>query len=116
MINQPVICVCFQLFVRVYGSDNSSKSILVDEEMTVGQVVDILVAKNHVHPHLNWGVVEHMTDLHMGTSQLVSFWRLLWVMVCVGVCCGCVHMCLCVCVCEGVCLRVCVCMGDGVRG
>ena len=46
--------------------DGSSKSILVDEQMSVAQVCDILVAKNHGTPNLNWAVTEHMPELYMG--------------------------------------------------
>ena len=59
----------FQLFVRAYTDDGSSKSILVDEKMTVAQVVDILLAKNHFTPNLNWSVVESMPDLYMGECE-----------------------------------------------
>ena len=50
----------------MYTDDGSSKSILVDEKMTVAQVVDMLLAKNHFTPNLNWSIVESMPDLYMG--------------------------------------------------
>ena len=65
--------IAFQLFVRAYTADGSSKSILVDESMTVAEVSDILVAKNHAHPSVHWSVIEHMPDLHMGKLTLLFF-------------------------------------------
>ena len=56
----------FQLFVRAYTADGGSKSILVDEKMTVAQVCDILVAKNHVTPTVHWAVIEQLPELYMG--------------------------------------------------
>ena len=53
----------------MYTDDGSSKSILVDEKMTVAQVVDILLAKNHFTPNLNWAMVESMPDLYMGKFE-----------------------------------------------
>ena len=55
-----------QLFVRAHTTDGSSKSILVDESMTVGQVCDTLVAKNHAMPHVKWSLVEQIPELYMG--------------------------------------------------
>ncbi|XP_013421520.1 ras-associated and pleckstrin homology domains-containing protein 1 isoform X2 [Lingula anatina] len=54
-----------KLFVQAHAADGSSKTILVDEKMTCGQVVNMLIAKNHCKPNLNWAVVERMPDLLM---------------------------------------------------
>ncbi|XP_050418262.1 ras-associated and pleckstrin homology domains-containing protein 1 isoform X3 [Patella vulgata] len=54
-----------KLFVRVFAEDGSSKSILVDEKMTVGQVTGVLADKNHICLNSNLAVIEHMPDLFM---------------------------------------------------
>ncbi|ESP00750.1 hypothetical protein LOTGIDRAFT_140588, partial [Lottia gigantea] len=54
-----------KLFVRVFATDGSSKSILVDEKMTVGQVTGLLADKNHIPLNTNLAVIEHMPDLFM---------------------------------------------------
>ena len=55
-----------QLFGRAHTSAGSSKSIRVDEKMTVGQVCDTLVAKNHAMPSVKWTLVEQIPELYMG--------------------------------------------------
>ncbi|KAJ8314038.1 hypothetical protein KUTeg_008599 [Tegillarca granosa] len=54
-----------KLFVRAFAKDGSSKSILVDEKMLIGQVCTMLADKNHVRINSKLAVVEHMPDLHM---------------------------------------------------
>ena len=57
-----------QLFVRAHTVDGSSRSVLVDETMTVADVIDALVAKNHVTHNADWAIVERIPDLFMGES------------------------------------------------
>ena len=59
--------LALQLFVRAHTADGGSKSILVDETMTVAETVEKLVAKNHFEPNMNWAIVEHLSELCMGT-------------------------------------------------
>lgn len=54
-----------KLFVRAFAKDGSSKSILVDEKMAIGQVCSILADKNHVRLNAKLAVIEHMPDLFM---------------------------------------------------
>ncbi|XP_046580420.1 ras-associated and pleckstrin homology domains-containing protein 1-like isoform X2 [Haliotis rubra] len=54
-----------KLFVRAFAKDGSSKSILVDEKMAVGQVASVLADKNHMKLNTNLTVIEHMPDLLM---------------------------------------------------
>ena len=58
----------FQLFVRAFAADGSSKSIMVDEKMTIGLVISILADKNHVRLNPDLAVIEHMPELYMGKS------------------------------------------------
>ncbi|ELU17841.1 hypothetical protein CAPTEDRAFT_194980 [Capitella teleta] len=57
-----------KLFVRAHTTDGSSKSILVDEEMTVAEIVEMLISKNHATPSVKWSIVEQLPDLHMGPN------------------------------------------------
>ncbi|XP_074658585.1 uncharacterized protein LOC141911509 isoform X2 [Tubulanus polymorphus] len=54
-----------KLFVRAYTPDGSSKSILVDETMTVRKVWQILTDKNHWKPNVNLAVIEQLPALYM---------------------------------------------------
>eukprot|EP00095_Tigriopus_kingsejongensis_P009317 maker-scaffold320_size207635-snap-gene-1.17 protein:Tk09317 transcript:maker-scaffold320_size207635-snap-gene-1.17-mRNA-1 annotation:"amyloid beta protein-binding member 1interacting" len=54
-----------KIFIKVFGEDGSTKSLLVDERMTVNQVCRLLAEKNHVKRHPMWALVELLPDLHM---------------------------------------------------
>lgn len=59
-----------QLFVRAFASDGSSKSIMVDEKMSILEVIAILADKNHVKLRPDLAVIEHMPELYMGKFGL----------------------------------------------
>ncbi|XP_049843972.1 ras-associated and pleckstrin homology domains-containing protein 1 isoform X4 [Schistocerca gregaria] len=54
-----------KLFIKAFGGDGSSKSLLVDESMTAGHVARLLADKNHTAMDPCWAVVEHLPELHM---------------------------------------------------
>lgn len=54
-----------KLFIKAFTADGSTKSLLVDEKMTVGHVTRLLSEKNHVRMEPKWVLVEHLTDLYM---------------------------------------------------
>ncbi|KAL5006735.1 hypothetical protein ScPMuIL_015541 [Solemya velum] len=54
-----------KLFVRAFANDGSSKSILVDEKMNIGQICAILADKNHVRLNADLAVIEHLPELCM---------------------------------------------------
>lgn len=54
-----------KLFIKVFTSDGSAKSLLVDEKMSVSQVTRILAEKNHVKLDPRWTLVELIPDLYM---------------------------------------------------
>ncbi|XP_049946814.1 ras-associated and pleckstrin homology domains-containing protein 1-like isoform X2 [Schistocerca serialis cubense] len=54
-----------KLFIKAFGGDGSSKSLLVDESMTAGHVARLLADKNHTTMDPGWAVVEHLPELHM---------------------------------------------------
>lgn len=49
-------------------SDESSKTMMVDERQTVRQVLDSLLDKSHCGYSPDWSLVETITELQMGTS------------------------------------------------
>lgn len=54
--------------MRAFGKDGSSKSILVDEKMSISDVCNVLADKNHTRLNSKLAVVEHMPELLMGKS------------------------------------------------
>lgn len=54
-----------KLVVRVHLSDESSKTMMVDERQTVRQVLDSLLDKSHCGYSLDWSLVEIITELQM---------------------------------------------------
>lgn len=47
-------------------SDDSSKTMMVDERQTVRQVLDNLMDKSHCGYSLDWSLVETISELQMG--------------------------------------------------
>lgn len=47
-------------------SDESSKTMMVDERQTVRQVLDSLLDKSHCGYSPDWSLVETITELQMG--------------------------------------------------
>jgi amyloid beta A4 precursor protein-binding family B protein 1-interacting protein len=54
-----------KIFIKVFTSDGSAKSLLVDEKMSVSHVTRILAEKNHVKLDPRWTLVELIPDLYM---------------------------------------------------
>ncbi|XP_050306767.1 ras-associated and pleckstrin homology domains-containing protein 1 [Anthonomus grandis grandis] len=54
-----------KLFVKVFTTDGSAKSLLVDEKMLCSYVTRLLADKNHVKMDPKWAIVEHLPDLYM---------------------------------------------------
>eukprot|EP00094_Tigriopus_californicus_P010786 TCALIF_10403-PA protein Name:"Similar to RAPH1 Ras-associated and pleckstrin homology domains-containing protein 1 (Homo sapiens)" AED:0.03 eAED:0.03 QI:98/0.75/0.6/1/0.5/0.8/5/1214/769 len=54
-----------KIFIKVFGEDGSTKSLLVDERMSVSQVCGMLAEKNYVKRDTSWALVELLPDLHM---------------------------------------------------
>lgn len=55
-----------KLVIRVHMSDDSSKTMMVDERQTVRQVLDNLMDKSHCGYSLDWSLVETVSELQMG--------------------------------------------------
>uniref|UniRef100_A0A3P9BIP6 Ras association (RalGDS/AF-6) and pleckstrin homology domains 1b n=1 Tax=Maylandia zebra TaxID=106582 RepID=A0A3P9BIP6_9CICH len=54
-----------KLVIRVHMSDESSKTMMVDERQTVRQVLDSLLDKSHCGYSPDWSLVETITELQM---------------------------------------------------
>uniref|UniRef100_A0AAQ4PBH0 Ras association (RalGDS/AF-6) and pleckstrin homology domains 1b n=1 Tax=Gasterosteus aculeatus aculeatus TaxID=481459 RepID=A0AAQ4PBH0_GASAC len=54
-----------QLVIRVHMSDESSKTMMVDERQTVRQVLDSLLDKSHCGYSPDWSLVETINELQM---------------------------------------------------
>ncbi|XP_060050060.1 ras-associated and pleckstrin homology domains-containing protein 1 isoform X5 [Erinaceus europaeus] len=54
-----------KLVIRVHMSDDSSKTMMVDERQTVRQVLDDLMDKSHCGYSLDWSLVETISELQM---------------------------------------------------
>ncbi|XP_070567099.1 ras-associated and pleckstrin homology domains-containing protein 1-like isoform X3 [Ptychodera flava] len=72
-----------KLIIRVFTEDGSSKTVLVDENMTSRDVCHLLVEKNHYEETPNWVLVERLPDIHMERipedhEHLVTDVLLLW--------------------------------------
>lgn len=61
-------------------SDESSKTMMVDERQSVRQVLDSLLDKSHCGYSPDWALVETITELQMGMCShlLVSFQAVVW--------------------------------------
>ncbi|KAJ8004425.1 hypothetical protein DPEC_G00135580 [Dallia pectoralis] len=55
-----------KLVIRVHLSDESSKTMMVDERQTVRQVLDSLLDKSHCGYSSDWSLVESINELQMG--------------------------------------------------
>ncbi|XP_054724095.1 ras-associated and pleckstrin homology domains-containing protein 1-like [Uloborus diversus] len=54
-----------KLFIKAFSADNSAKSLLIDERMTVGHICKLLAEKNHVPMDPKWALVEHISELYL---------------------------------------------------
>ncbi|XP_012871416.1 PREDICTED: ras-associated and pleckstrin homology domains-containing protein 1 [Dipodomys ordii] len=54
-----------KLVIRVHMSDDSSKTMMVDERQSVRQVLDNLMDKSHCGYSLDWSLVETISELQM---------------------------------------------------
>ena len=61
--------------MKVYNEDKTYKTIVIDEEMRVGQICDLMLEKNHRNDSiLHWQIYEEPGDFPgFGKSTLVEF-------------------------------------------
>lgn len=56
-----------KIFVRVFRPDRSTKAMLIDRSMRVGQLCDIMTEKNFLSPSTRLSLVERVFSMKMGT-------------------------------------------------
>ncbi|CAF1249257.1 unnamed protein product, partial [Didymodactylos carnosus] len=54
-----------KLFLKTYNDDNSTKSVLIDETMSVHDIIIMLLHKNHFKPTINYCLIEEIPDLNL---------------------------------------------------
>lgn len=62
-------------------SDESSKTMMVDERQSVRQVLDSLLDKSHCGYSPDWSLVETISELQMGEKAAAAVF-LTWFIVC----------------------------------
>jgi hypothetical protein len=62
-----------KLLVRTYNDDGSTKSILIDDSMSIRDVLFVLVHKTHREPDIDYALIEILPDLHMGNNELLKY-------------------------------------------
>ena len=69
--DQSVLCHSqpSKILVRTYNDDGSTKSIFIDDSMSIRDILFILIHKNHREPDMDYVLVEILPDLHMGKDR-----------------------------------------------
>ena len=56
----------------MFAEDNSAKSLLADERMTIGAICRHLAQKNHISMETSHCIIEHMPQLYLGKPFLIE--------------------------------------------
>ena len=54
-----------KLFVKIHNEDKSTKNLLIDENMSISDVIILLLHKYHLQPNYAYAMVEELPDLHI---------------------------------------------------
>ncbi|CAF0927254.1 unnamed protein product [Rotaria sordida] len=54
-----------KIFVKIYNEDQSTKNILINETMSIYQILILLFHKYHLKPTINYSIIEDLPDLHI---------------------------------------------------
>ena len=54
-----------KMFVKIHTDDQSTKNILIDETMSIYDVIVLLLHKYHLQPTCHYSIVEELPDLHL---------------------------------------------------
>jgi amyloid beta A4 precursor protein-binding family B protein 1-interacting protein len=54
-----------KLFVKIHNDDQSTKNILIDETMSISNILILLFHKYHLKPTFNYSIIEDLPDLHI---------------------------------------------------
>jgi amyloid beta A4 precursor protein-binding family B protein 1-interacting protein len=54
-----------KMFIKIHNEDKSTKNILIDETMSIYDIIILLLHKYHLQPTYNYTIVEDLPDLHI---------------------------------------------------
>jgi amyloid beta A4 precursor protein-binding family B protein 1-interacting protein len=54
-----------KIFVKIYNEDKSTKNLLIDETMSIHDIIILLLHKYHLKPNYNYTIMEDLPDLHI---------------------------------------------------
>jgi amyloid beta A4 precursor protein-binding family B protein 1-interacting protein len=54
-----------KMFVKIHNEDKSTKNILIDETMSIHEIIILLLHKYHLCPTYDYTIVEDLPDLHI---------------------------------------------------
>lgn len=54
-----------KMFVKIHNEDKSTKNLLIDETMSISDIIILLLYKYHLQPTYNYTIVEDIPDLHI---------------------------------------------------
>jgi amyloid beta A4 precursor protein-binding family B protein 1-interacting protein len=54
-----------KLFVKIHNEDQSTKNVLIDETMSIYNILILLFHKYHLEPTFNYSIIEDLPDLHI---------------------------------------------------
>jgi len=54
-----------KMFVKIYNEDQSTKNILIDETMSIFDIIILLLHKYHLKPTYNYTIIEDLPDLNI---------------------------------------------------
>jgi hypothetical protein len=54
-----------KMFVKIHNDDKSTKNILIDETMSIYDILILLLYKYHLKPTYNYTIIEELPDLHL---------------------------------------------------
>lgn len=54
-----------KMFVKIHNEDKSTKNLLIDETMSISDIIILLLHKYHLQPTYNYSIVEDLPDLHI---------------------------------------------------
>ncbi|CAF0945695.1 unnamed protein product [Rotaria sordida] len=54
-----------KMFIKIYHEDKSTKNILIDETMSIFNIIILLLRKNHLNPAYNYSIIEDLPDLYI---------------------------------------------------
>ncbi len=54
-----------KMFIKIHNEDKSTKNLLIDETMSIYDMIILLLHKYHLQPTYNYTIIEDLPDLHI---------------------------------------------------